>query len=211
MLIMNEKDIMIERHLKARDIDNPDVIDAMREVNRELFVPDEMKEYAYRDGPLPIGKGQTISQPYIVAYMAQLIEPDPGDVVLEVGSGCGYNAAVLSKLVTKVYSVEIIEWLSEYARENLEKAGIENVEVKFGDGYRGWQENAPFDKIMLTAAAPGIPQPLKEQMKVGGKLLAPVDNANQKLILLVKTGEDTFREEDLIPVRFVPMTGEARK
>ncbi len=202
---------MIEQQLKSRDIKNQDVIEAMEKTDRELFVPEDMKEYAYSDSPLPIGRGQTISQPYIVAYMAQLIEPEKDDIVLEVGSGCGYNAAVLSHLVSQVYSVEIIEWLANQAKENLKKANIENVKVRFGDGYRGWPEKAPFDKIMLTAATPSIPEPLKEQIVIGGKLLAPVDNSNQKLILLNKTGENSYEEEDLISVRFVPMTGEARE
>ena len=198
---------MIQEHLKGRDITNERVLDAMENVDRALFVPRGLKYAAYDDTPLPIGRQQTISQPYIVAYMAQILEPGPDDKVLEVGTGCGYNAAILSRLCSHVYSVEIIEWLAQLARKNLDEAAIENVSVKFGDGYRGWPENAPYDRIMLTAATPFIPEPLKKQLAVGGKILAPVSNTFQKLVLLEKTGEDTFKENDLIYVRFVPMTG----
>lgn len=197
---------MIEVQLKGRDIDDENVLAAMRSVDRELFVPDEMKQHAYDDTALPIGKNQTISQPYIVAYMAQVLGFERGDKVLEVGSGCGYNAAVISQMVQEVYSVEIIEWLADLAQENLAKTGIKNVFVKYDNGYHGWPERAPFDKIILTAAAPSIPDALKEQLKPGGRLLAPVADTYQKLMLLVKTGADTFATEELIQVRFVPMT-----
>lgn len=197
---------MIEVQLKGRDIDDENVLAAMRSVDRELFVPDEMKQHAYDDTALPIGKNQTISQPYIVAYMAQVLGFEQGDKVLEVGSGCGYNAAVISQMVQEVYSVEIIEWLADLAQENLAKTGIKNVFVKYDNGYHGWPERAPFDKIILTAAAPSIPDALKEQLKPGGRLLAPVADTYQKLMLLVKTGADTFATEELIQVRFVPMT-----
>ncbi|MFP4064984.1 MAG: protein-L-isoaspartate(D-aspartate) O-methyltransferase [Bacteroidales bacterium] len=204
---MDPKDKMIEHQLKGRDIYDGKVLRAMREVERELFVPEEMKEDAYNDSPLPIGRGQTISQPYIVAYMAQAMELKPEDKVLEIGSGCGYNAAILSRLVSQVYSIEIIEWLAELARKNLIKAGIDNVTLRYGDGYQGWYEKAPFDKIMLTAAAPRVPNALKEQLKTGGKLLIPLGNGFQKLTLIKKTSEEEFVEHDLIPVRFVPLTG----
>jgi protein-L-isoaspartate(D-aspartate) O-methyltransferase len=183
----------------------------MAEVDRAIFVPEEVKDLAYKDGPLPIGEGQTISQPYVVAYMAQLLELQPSDKVLEIGTGCGYNAAVLSRIVPEVYSVEIIEWLAKLAKKNLEEAGIQNVYTKHGNGYQGWPENAPYDKVILTAAAPKIPDLLKEQLKIGGKLLGPVSDTMQKLILLEKTGEDQFKEEKSLPVRFVPMTGKARE
>ena len=177
----------------------------MREVDRALFVPESMKDQAYADHPLPIGDGQTISQPYIVAYMAQALRLQPGDNVLEAGTGCGYNAAVLSKIAARVYSVEIIDSLAETARINLERAGIHNVEVRRGDGKLGWPENAPFDGIILTAAPERIPSPLKQQLRVGGRLIAPVGVGRQQLILLEKTREGSFREEALLPVRFVPM------
>ena len=204
---MDKKEIMIEQHLKGRDIYDENVLKAMRKTDRTVFVPEDMKEHAYDDGPLPIGKGQTISQPYIVAYMAQMLDLEDNDKVLEVGSGCGYNAAVMSHLVSHVYSLEIIGWLAELAEKNLNEAGISKVTVKHGNGYEGWPEKGPFDKIVLTAAAPSIPNSLKEQLKIGGKILAPVADTFQKLMLLEKKGEDDFEEHDLIHVRFVPMTG----
>lgn len=205
---MDPKDRMIEQHLKGRDIYDGKVLRAMHEVDRTLFVPEDLQKDAYNDSPLPIGRGQTISQPYIVAYMAQAMELKPEDKVLEIGSGCGYNAAILSRLVSQVYSIEIIEWLAELARKNLIKAGITNVTLRHGDGYRGWEEEAPFDKIMLTAAAPHVPKALKQQLKTGGKLLIPLGNGFQKLTLIEKKGRNEFVEQDLIPVRFVPMTGD---
>lgn len=203
---MDRKEQMIQVQLKGRDIDDENVLAAMRSIDRELFVPDEVKELAYNDSALPIGHDQTISQPYIVAYMAQVLGFEQDDRVLEVGSGCGYNAAVISRMASEVYSVEIIEWLAETAKENIAKTGIKNVFVKYDDGYNGWPERAPFDKIILTAAAPHVPDALKEQLKPGGMLLAPVADTYQKLMLLVKTGENTFATEELIQVRFVPLT-----
>jgi protein-L-isoaspartate(D-aspartate) O-methyltransferase len=202
---------MIERQLKGRDIYDPVVINAMSKVDRTQFVPPEFKAQAYRDGPLPIGKDQTISQPYIVAYMAQALNLKPEDTVLEIGTGCGYNAAVLSRIVSHVYSIEIIEWLAEMARENLEKTNFKNISVRHGDGFLGWPEKAPFDAIMLTAAPSEVPEPLKEQLKVGGRLLAPVGDIIQSLVLLYKTEVDNYEEKTLHPVRFVPMTGLAQK
>lgn len=207
---MDNKERMIEQQLKGRDITDENVLDAMRKVDRKTFVPKDMKRHAYEDSPLPIGKDQTISQPYIVAYMAQVLEIKKNEKVLEVGSGCGYNAAVLAQLASHVYSVEIIEWLADLAKKNLEAEGTKNVSVRFGDGYKGWPEHAPFDKIILTAATPAIPKPLKEQLNIGGKILGPVSNTYQKLVLLEKTGENEFAEHDMLHVRFVPMTGEAR-
>lgn len=198
---------MLEFHLKQRDITDARVLVAMREVDRSLFVPDSLKEQAYADRPLPIGNGQTISQPYIVAYMAQALRLQPGDTVLEAGTGCGYNAAVLSRIAGKVYSVEIIESLAETARVNLERAGVSNVEVRQGDGFSGWPDQAPFDGIILTAAPAKIPEPLKQQLRVGGRLIGPVGVEDQNLVLLEKTGGTSFQEEWLLPVRFVPMTG----
>ena len=200
---------MIERQLKARHISDERVLQAMKEIDRALFVPDDLQHKAYEDRPLPIGRDQTISQPYIVAYMAEHLQPGRNDKILEVGTGCGYNAAVLSRLARHVYSIEIIAWLADLAKENLEKTGFENITTRYGDGYAGWPEEAPFDAIILTAAPPTIPKPLKEQLKVGGRILAPVGRINQQLILLRKTGPETFEEERLLPVRFVPMTGKA--
>lgn len=208
---MNDKEKMIEYDLKGRDIHDERVLNAMREIKRELFVPDDMKEMAYEDAPLPIGRGQTISQPYIVAYMSQELGLQHEDKVLEIGSGCGYNAAVMSRMVSHVYSVEIIEWLADLGTKNLAAAAITNVSLRFGDGYKGWPGAAPFDKIMITAATRAIPEPLKQQLKSGGKILAPVSNSYQKLILMEKIAENKFKEHELIPVRFVPMTGKTRK
>lgn len=205
------KEEMIERQLKRRDIRDPKVLEAMWEVDRSYFVPADMQEHTYEDRPLPIGREQTISQPYIVAYMAQELRLHRDAVVMEVGTGCGYNAAVLSRIAKWVYSVEIIEWLAGLARENLDNAGIENVSTRYGDGYKGWPEKAPFDAIVLTAAPPAIPEPLKQQLKIGGRLLAPVGTTNQKLVLLEKTGENRFNERTLLLVSFVPMTGKAQK
>jgi len=210
-LKMTTKEEMIDNQLKKRGIHDPEVLKAMWDVDRSLFVPEEMKSHAYEDRPLPIGKEQTISQPYIVAYMAQHLQARPEDVVLEVGTGCGYNAAVLSKLVSQVYSIEIIEWLATLAEENLRNAGIKNVSTRFGDGYQGWTEKAPFDGITLTAAPPTIPEPLKEQLRIGGRLLAPVGRRSQKLILLEKIKEEEFKEIQLLLVSFVPMTGKAQE
>ncbi|WP_071843183.1 protein-L-isoaspartate(D-aspartate) O-methyltransferase [Pontibacter korlensis] len=205
------KEEMIERQLRGRDITDAKVLEAMREEDRSLFVPDDMLEHTYEDRALPIGREQTISQPYIVAYMAQALRLGPEDVVMEVGTGCGYNAAVMSRIVKHVYSVEVIQWLADLAKENLRKARIENVTTRHGDGFGGWPEEAPFDAIILTAAPPAIPEPLKQQLKIGGRLLAPVGNVMQSLVLLQRTGADFFEERKLLPVKFVPMTGEAQK
>jgi protein-L-isoaspartate(D-aspartate) O-methyltransferase len=205
---MDEKERMIEQQLAGRDIYDEKVFEAMRAVDREIFVPDEIKDMAYDDTALPIGEGQTISQPYIVAYMAQVLDLKPDDKVLEIGSGSGYNAAVLSRMVSKVYSIEIVEQLAAMARKNLEIAGIPNVSVRKGNGFEGWPEKSPYDKIILTASTHRIPDALKSQLKSGGKILAPVNESYQKLVLIEKEGKDNFREHPLIPVRFVPMTGD---
>jgi protein-L-isoaspartate(D-aspartate) O-methyltransferase len=205
------KEELIAGELKRSGITDDRVLKALWEVDRSLFVPEELQAEAYENRPLPIGKGQTISQPYVVAYMAQQLDLQPNDKVLEVGTGCGYNAAVMSRLAGHVYSVEIIEWLANLARENLRKTDIRNISARYGDGYQGWPEQAPFDAISLTAAPSHIPEPLKQQLKVGGKLLAPVGTGRQKLVLLEKSGEDSFEERSLLPVSFVPMTGEAQK
>ena len=200
---------MVERHLRARGIHDEDVLDAMLEVDRAAFVPEDLRDRAYEDRPLPIGKGQTISQPYIVAYMIENLGVRAGDRVLEIGSGCGYNAAVLSRIAGHVFSIEIVDWLTDIARSNLNAAGIRNVTVRHGDGFCGWPEEAPFDAVILTAAPAEIPAPLKEQLRIGGRLLAPVGSESQQLILLEKTGEGEFERRELLPVRFVPMTGKA--
>lgn len=208
---MVTKEEMIEQQLKGRNISDSAVLEAMKEVDRALFVPEDLQEKAYEDRPLPIGKDQTISQPYIVAYMAEQLQLQENEKILEVGTGCGYNAAILSRLVQEVYSVEIIGWLAELAEDNLQKTAFTNIHTRHGDGYAGWPTEAPFDAIILTAAPPNIPTPLKEQLKIGGRILAPVGRISQSLIMYHKTSPDTFEEKSLLPVRFVPMTGKADK
>ncbi len=207
---MSTKEEMIEIHLKGRDIEDPRVLKAMEEVDRKLFVPEDLQEVAYEDRPLPIGKSQTISQPYIVAYMAQALELNKNDKVLEVGTGCGYSAAILAKLAKKVYSVEIIEWLANLAKENLKKTDLKNIETRHGDGYEGWPEAGPFDAIQLTAAPAKIPETLKKQLKIGGKLVAPVGTVSQRLMRIERLAEEEYSEEMLLMVSFVPMTGQAQ-
>ena len=208
---MSAREELIENQLKKRGINDEQVLQAMREIGREDFVPEKVKKYAYEDRPLPIGKGQTISQPFIVAYMAEALHLQPTDTVLEIGTGCGYNAAILSRLVKRVYSIEVIDWLAEYAKENLAKSGVSNVTTSRGDGFIGWPEKAPFDAIILTAAPPAIPGPLKAQLKIGGKLIAPTGIKSMKLVLLNKTDQELFHERNLLMVSFVPMTGKAQK
>jgi protein-L-isoaspartate(D-aspartate) O-methyltransferase len=201
---------MVREQIEARGIDNPDVLRAMRTVRRHLFVSAQYREEAYGDHPLPIGLSQTISQPYIVALMTQLADPDPGDVVLEVGTGSGYQAAVLAEIVRSVYTIERLAPLGERARALLQELGYSNVETRIGDGYQGWKEHAPFDAILVTAAAEQIPQPLVEQLKPGGTLVIPVGEQDrvQTLMLVTKDADGTTISRSLIPVRFVPLVRE---
>ena len=199
---------MVKTQIAARGIEDERVLAVMRKVPRHLFVPQSGREAAYDDGPLPIGEEQTISQPYVVALMTELIHPDPGSKVLEIGTGSGYQAAVLAELVSQVYTIEIIEPLGRNAADLLRDLGYTNVHTRIGDGYRGWPEAAPFDAIVVTAAPERIPEPLKEQLAVGGRLVIPVGSLSQDLILVTRT-QTGFREETITPVRFVPMTGEA--
>ena len=187
------------------------VLEAMRKVPRHRFMPESQRAHAYDDRPLPIAHGQTISQPYIVALMSELADVKPGDTVLEVGTGSGYQAAVLAEMGVKVFSIEIIEPLAKQATATLSELGYGNkVEVRHGDGYAGWPERAPFDAVIVTAAPPKIPKPLQQQLKVGGRLVIPVGKHYQSLIRVTRT-KDGFREESVIPVRFVPMTGKAQE
>ena len=188
----------------------PEVMAAIAKVPREEFVPEPMRSWAYENTPLPIGNGQTISQPYIVALMTDLLCPEPGDVVLEVGTGSGYQAAVLSQLVKKVYSLEIVPSLAKQAAQFLKKLGYLNVEVREGDASRGLQEHAPFDGIIVTAAADHIPLALKEQLKPGGRLVIPVGRPymSQNLLLIQKDKQGGFTSQNILPVAFVPFTGE---
>jgi protein-L-isoaspartate(D-aspartate) O-methyltransferase len=191
----------------------PAVLDAMREVPRHELVPEDVRGDAYENKPLPIGRGQTISQPYIVALMTSLARPAKGHVVLEVGTGSGYQAAVLSRLVAHVYSIEIVEPLAKSATERLKGLGYHNITVRQGDGYKGWPEHGPFDAIVVTAAASHIPAPLIDQLKPGGRMVIPVGEtfAIQNLMLVEKDLDGRpHRSRALLPVRFVPLTGEHR-
>lgn len=201
---------MIKTQLISRGIHSENVLNAMREVDRHLFVPEAMRQYAYEDGPIPIGFQQTISQPYIVAFMTQALQLEPDHKVLEIGTGSGYQAAILSRIVNEVYTIEIVPELFEKTTALFKKLGYDNIHARLGDGYSGWPEKAPFDRIILTAAPEKIPEPLLEQLALGGKLIAPVGGASQKLILLEKKERDHFEETFLLPVRFVPMTGKTQ-
>jgi protein-L-isoaspartate(D-aspartate) O-methyltransferase len=187
-----------------------DVMRALSEVPRHEFVPDAQERSAYQNRPLSIGHGQTISQPYIVALMTDLSDPEPGDTVLEVGTGSGYQAAIFSGLVGSVYSIEIIEPLADRAKETLERLGYDNVTTKLGDGYYGWEEHAPFDAIVVTAAASHVPPPLIRQLKPGGRMIIPVGGRflTQQLLLIEKKENDEVITKQIAAVRFVPLTGE---
>lgn len=198
----------------ARDADDAkfaeNVIHALATVERHEFVPGRQKLFAYENRPLPIGHGQTISQPYIVALMTELAKPEPDDVVLEIGTGSGYQAAIFAKLVNHVYSIEIIDALASEAEARLARLGYDNVTTKLGDGYYGWEEHAPFDVIIVTAAASHVPPPLIQQLKRGGRMVIPVGGrfTTQQLLLLEKTGDDEIITRQIAPVLFVPLTGE---
>jgi protein-L-isoaspartate(D-aspartate) O-methyltransferase len=205
---VNERSAMVSTQIAARGIKNPDVLAAMRAIPRHEFVPPTLRDHAYEDGALPIGNGQTISQPYIVALMTEALGLTKDCRVLEIGTGCGYQSAVLAALCQKVYSLEIIAELADETRQRLARLGIDNVEIRTADGYRGWPEEAPFDCIMVTAAPDHIPEHLIAQLKEGGRLIIPVGEGNQDLIVFTLTREG-LQSKRLIPVRFVPMTGEA--
>jgi protein-L-isoaspartate(D-aspartate) O-methyltransferase len=202
---------MVRYQLAGRDIHNKYVLKAMENVPRHRFVPDKQKRNAYDDRPLPIGYGQTISQPYIVAYMTQVIDPKPEYRVLEIGTGSGYQAAVLAEIADSVFTLEIVKGLADRARSDLKENGFKNVVVRHGDGYYGWESKAPFDAIVVTAAAEHIPPPLIEQLKPDGKMIIPVGSPFmiQNLMLVEKKGE-SVQTKSLFPVRFVPLTREPR-
>ena len=201
------KEEMVETQIRARGIRDKAVLNAMLKVDRHRFVPEEIHHLAYSDRPLPIGEGQTISQPYIVALMTELLDLKKGDKVLEVGTGSGYQAAILAELADNVYTIEIIERLARSAEKTLKELGYGNIRVKVGDGYVGWEEFAPFDAIIVTCAPPHVPQPLLDQLKEGGRLVIPVGDYYQELKKMTKV-KGQIKSQNVIPVVFVPMTGE---
>ena len=204
-----ERERMVEEQIVARGVRDPRVLAALRAVPRHEFVPPAERGHAYEDRPLPIGAGQTISQPYIVAVMTELLGLDGDERVLEIGTGSGYQAAVLARLAREVYTIEIVPELASRAEADLRRLGFENVHVRQGDGYRGWPEEAPFDAIVVTAAPEHVPKPLVEQLAVGGRLVLPVGDLYQDLVRITRDAAGVH-EERLLGVRFVPMTGAAQ-
>jgi protein-L-isoaspartate(D-aspartate) O-methyltransferase len=204
---VQERARMVERQIKARGVKDPRVLEAMQSVPRHLFVPKNRRSHSYSDGPLPIGSGQTISQPYIVALMTELLELDESDTVLEVGTGSGYQAAVLAEIVQKVFTIEIKEELGLQAGKRLKELGYGNVDVHIGDGYKGLPGKAPFDGIIVTAAALDVPEPLISQLRPGGRLVIPVGRpySRQDLLLITKDEDGEIESRMIIPVIFVPL------
>jgi protein-L-isoaspartate(D-aspartate) O-methyltransferase len=205
-----QRERMVREQLKSRDIIDPHVLSAMLKVPRHEFVPPDEVEFAYQDGALPLSLGQTISQPYIVAFMTQLLDLDGTERVLEIGTGSGYQAAVLAEIAHEVYTIEILPELQKQAVRVLTKLGYRNIHFRVGDGYAGWPEHAPFDRIIVTAAPSEIPQPLIDQLNDGGRIVIPVGTFDQELVVLEKEKSGVLRRSS-IPVRFVPMTGKAQE
>ncbi len=208
--LAESRERMVREQIEGRGIADPRVLAAMREVPRHHFVPAELVRAAYEDHPLPIGQGQTISQPYIVALMSELLQVAPGEKILEVGTGSGYQAAVLSAMGAEVWTIEIVEPLGLHAKRLLEELAYPRLHFRIGDGYRGWPEVAPFDGIIVTAAPSHVPQPLVDQLAPGGRMVIPVGSMDQELLVLTRSEKGILRERN-IPVRFVPMTGEAEE
>src|SRR6266699_737344 len=206
-----ERQQMVQQQLKARGIHEERVLAAMAKVPREEFVPPDERAAAYTDNPLPIGYDQTISQPYIVAFMTEQLRPKPSDRVLEIGTGSGYQAAVLAELVGEVYTIEIAEPLARNAEAILGRLGYKNVHVKVGAGYKGWPEHAPFDAIIVTCAPDRVPRPLTDQLKEGGRMIIPVGDRFAQQLYLLEKKNGQLKESAVLPVRFVPMAGEAQK
>ena len=202
---------MVEQQLKPRGIKDERVLAAMAKVPREEFIPVDTRADAYEDGPLPIGYGQTISQPYIVAFMTEQLRSKPSDRVLEIGSGSGYQAAMLAELVADVYTVEIVEPLAKGAEATLQRLGYKNVHVRVADGYKGWPEEAPFDAIIVTCAPENVPQPLVEQLKEGGRMVIPVGERFAQQLYLLEKKNGQMKESVTLPVRFVPMLREGKE
>ena len=198
---------MVRNQIASRDIDHQLTLEAMRKVKRHLFVPADLQRRSYDDGPLPIGYGQTISQPYMVAFMTQILDPQPGEKVLEIGAGSGYQAAILAEIVEKVYTIEIIPELGKEAKDRLKRLNYNNVEVITADGYNGYEAHAPFDAIIVTAAAEHIPPPLISQLKDGGKMIIPVGSPFLvQTLMLIEKKNGRITTSSLMPVRFVPFT-----
>ena len=205
----NAREEMVAKQLAARDIVDQRVLDAMKRIPRHEFVAEAIRPRAYHDSPLPIGHEQTISQPYIVALMTQLVEPRPHEKALDIGTGSGYQAAVLSEIVKEVYSIEIVEPLAQEARDRLRRLRYKNVTVRHGDGYQGWKSEAPFDIIIVAAAPDHVPQPLVDQLAPTGKMVIPVGKYFQELLVIEKLQDGNVVQRNVTPVAFVPMTGEA--
>lgn len=210
---IEERTKMVSWQIQARDVNDPNVLKAMRIVPRHAFVRPTEQRYAYIDNPLPIDYDQTISQPYIVAFMTEALKLKPNSKVLEIGTGSGYQAAVCAEIAQQVYTIEIVEGLAKSAKKCLKELGYQNVFVRFGDGFFGWPEKAPFDAIIGTAAAGHIPEPLLEQLKPGGRMILPVEGSLgfQYLVVITKDDKGNFRKKNVMPVRFVPMTGEVMR
>jgi len=206
-----ERQRMVQQQLKARDIKDDRVLAAMAKVPREEFVPPDSRGASYTDGPLPIGYGQTISQPYIVAFMTEQLQLKPNDRVLEVGTGSGYQTAILAELGTRVYTIEIVEPLAKSAEATLRRLGYKDVHVKAGDGYKGWPEAAPFDAVIVTCAPDHVPQPLTDELKEGGRMIIPVGDRFAQQLYLLEKKNGRLRESAVLPVRFVPMRREAEQ
>jgi len=204
------RDQMVRTQIEARGVKDAQVLASMRTVPRHLFVPDSYRDVAYSDSPLPIGEGQTISQPYIVALMTELLEVSPGDRVFELGTGSGYQAAILAEMGVEVYTIEIKKGLCEHAGTVLQELDYDSAHVRCADGYGGWPEEAPFDGIIVTAAPDRIPDPLLAQLRDGARMVIPVGDFYQELKVITRSGE-SFQERSVIPVRFVPMTGEIER
>ena len=206
-----QRQLMVQEQLVPRGLKNARVLAAMSKVPREEFVPADSRAASYEDGPLPIGYDQTISQPYIVAFMTEKLQPKPDHRVLEVGTGSGYQAAVLAELVADVYTIEIVEPLAKNAEATLQRLGYKNVHVKVGDGYSGWPDHAPFDAIIVTCAPNHVPQQLTDQLKDGGRMIIPVGERFAQELYLLDKKDGRLRESAVLPVRFVPMAGEGMK
>lgn len=202
---------MVEQQLKPRGIKNERVLAAMAKVPREEFIPVDARGEAYEDGALPIGYNQTISQPYIVAFMTEQLRPTASDRILEIGSGSGYQAAILAEIVEDVYTIDIVEPLAKTAEANLQRLGYKNVHVKVGDGYKGWAEEAPFDAVIVTCAPEKVPQPLVDQLKDGGRMVIPVGERFAQQLYLLEKKNGQLKESVTLPVRFVPMLHEGQK